>query len=145
MRSGFRVCFSQTTVVLDCVFQTALYVPVIRRVIRNTVLLGYESVTWRNDMHVFRPSALNGSEALRIQRELKDRGRLCFEGELAVVYLIRPRSELAGTLDTPEHIGASKPAPIGEGRLNDNIDTLFHRSFDFNAGIFFTRLRKLDG
>ena len=129
MGRWLRVCFGHAAVVLDGVFQTALYVSVIRRIVRDPIRLGYESITWRNDVHVFGPFALNGSKAFGIQRQLKDCRRLCFERELAVVNFIGPRPEFARSLHTPEHIGASKPAPIGEGRLNDDINTFFHRSF----------------
>src|ERR1700676_605704 len=123
MGRWLRICFSHPAVVLDGIFQTPLYVSVIRRVVRNPVWLGYKSITWRNDMHVFWPFALNGGKAFGIQRQLKNRGRLCFEGELAVVNLIEPRPESAGSLHTPENIGAPEPAPIGEGSLNDHIDS----------------------
>src|ERR1700730_14494845 len=143
MGRWLRVCFSHAAFVLDGVFQTPLYVSVIRRVVRDPIRLGYKSVTWGNDVHVFWPFALNGSKAFGIPRQLKDCRRLRFEGKLAVIYLIGPRPEFARSLHTPENIGASKPAPIGEGRLNDNIDALFHRCFEFFGGVPFTPIGKL--
>src|ERR1700722_18807080 len=95
MLRRFRVAVSRATVVLDGVFQTTLYVPVIRSILRDPIRLGFESITWRDDVHVFRPFTLNGSKALRIQRQLKDRGRFRFPSEFAVVNLIRPWPQFA--------------------------------------------------
>jgi hypothetical protein len=69
MGRGLRVCFSQAAVVLDGVFQTALYISVIRRIVRDLIRLGYESVAWGNDVHVFGAFTLNGNKAFGIQRQ----------------------------------------------------------------------------
>src|SRR5258708_1190556 len=144
MGRWFRVCFGQTTIVLDGVFQTTLYVTVICCVVRNPVWLGDEPPPWRNAAHVFGPFTLTGTEAPPIEAHPKALLRLCFEGELAVMYRIGPRPEFARALHTPEDIGASKPAPIGEGRLNDSIDALFHRCFEFFGGVLFAHIGQLD-
>src|SRR5262245_34233325 len=91
-------------VLLNRFFQTSFDEPVVGGKIEHPILLRLKSNSGRHDEHRLRQNSLNALQELGIERQLKNRGRLGFAGQFAVIDFIRPAAETAGALNSPQHV-----------------------------------------
>jgi hypothetical protein len=71
---------------------------------------------------------------VKIDEEARPQHPVDFFFPRRIINLIRPAAELAGALNSSQHIRPPKPSPFRKGCLGDNIHTPLERREGFGYG-----------
>jgi hypothetical protein len=77
-------------------------------------------------VHVLRRHALDGGDAVAVEAELKDVGRLLGPGQLGIERLVAPRAEARGSRNLQQEVGPAAPPARHERGLRDHVGARPH-------------------
>ena len=81
----------------------------------------------RDDAEELRRAALRDGQHVGVETKLEDRTGAGLARELGVGDFVGPGTELAGSRDLQQYVGASEPLPLHQGTLDDDAGASVHR------------------
>jgi hypothetical protein len=98
----------------------------------------------RYDVEQLRNGALDETDLLGVEYELKDGAAASLLRKLGIDDLIRPCPKVAGGLDPSEYVGSTEPTAISKGGLQNNARARAHRIQRAKDRVFVTVLSEID-